>query len=353
MTYAVRPLRLDEDRDALGRLWAENMSDAQVAAVLPRRLRWLYEGSVAPVTTMVCVHVESGDLVGCGSYFERSTWIDGRSARSGVLCDFAVARLHRTGAAAIGIQRALADAARETGLALLYGYPNPRSRAVLERVGYRVVGETTSWSKPLRCGYKLRERLGARAGRAAALPLDVALTACDGLRWAAACVRWRGEHVARPDARADELWERGRPGYDVIGEKPSAYLDWRYRGFTTAEHRIFAIGRRGDARHDAYAVYTVEGGKASVRDLFADRLDRSAGPVLLALARLLRSEGADALSLSYLGPPRFAAVLRRLGFLRRPGRRALVLHPELVPEPMRARAFDPASWFMLDGELDI
>jgi hypothetical protein len=31
----------------------------------------------------------------------------------------------------------------------------------------------------------------------------------------------------------------------------------------------------------------------------------------------------------------------------------VVVYPEGLPDPLRARVFDPASWFMLDGELDI
>jgi hypothetical protein len=355
MTYAATQLRLDEHRDALGRLWVENLSDARIGAVVPKRMRWLYEEApLAPATTVVCLHVESGEVVGCGSFLERATWVDGRSVRSGVLCDFAVARMHRVGGAALAIQRELVRRAAAAELELLYGYPNRRSVPVFQRLGYRAIGETTTWVKPLRSGYKLRELLPrARLSRAAAAPVDLALRALDGARSLGARARYRGAPFHRPDARADALWERARDQYGVVADKSSAYLDWRYRAFTTAEHRMFGLHRRSGGEFCAYAIYTVDGRTATLRDVFADRLDATAAPLLLALACHLRREGLDSITLSYVGAAPFGGLLRRLGFLRRPGTRPLVVHPDLAGEPLRTRAFDPARWFMLDGDLDI
>lgn len=355
MTYAVTPLRLDEHRDGLARLWAENMSDARIASAIPARMRWLYEeGPEGPATTVVALHAESGDVVGCGSFFHRPTWVDGRRVPAGVLCDFAVARAHRIAGAALAIQRALVEAGRAAGLELLYGYPNDRSIAVFKRIGYRVVGETATWVKPLRSGYKLRDVLRWEWARPlAAAPLDLGLRVLDRARAARNRLPLRGEPVSRLDGRADALWERARARYGVVGEKSSRYLDWRYGRFPTAEHRVFGVCPRGEDRLAGYAVYVEEEGKAFLRDLFADGLEASAEALLLALAEHLRRQRVDSVSLSYVGSPAFGERLRRLGFLLRPARRALVLHPEGIPESLRARVLDPTSWFMLDGELDI
>jgi hypothetical protein len=354
MTYAATPLRLDEHRHALARLWAE-MSDERIASVIPDRMRWLYEEAPdGPTITVLGIHQESGEVVGCGSFFHRPTWVDGRRVRAGVLCEFAVTRAHRIGGAAIAIQRALAEAGRAGGLELLYGYPNAKSIAVFKRIGYQVVGETSTWVKPLRAAYKLRERLRWRwAAAAAAMPVDVALCALDQPRAVRGRLRFRHEVVPAPDRRVDALWEQARARYGVVGEKTASYLDWRYRRFTTRDHHIFGIFPRGQDRLEAYAIYTVEDGKAFLRDLFAEHLDASAEALLMALADHLRWQGVDSMSLCYLGSPSFGERLQKLGFLLRPAKRSLILHPEGVAEPLRARVFDLESWFMLDGELDI
>lgn len=355
MSYVAAPLRLDHDRETLGRLWAENMSDARIAGVVPERVRWLYERAPdGPTTTVLCRHETSGETVGCGSYYQRAIWVDGRRVRAGVLCDFAVTRSHRVAGAALTIQRALADAARAAGVELLYGYPNEKSIAIFKRVGYRVVGESTSWVKALRAGYKLRERLRWRpAAAVAAAPADLAFRLLDVARGLRRPVRALPAPLSLDDARTDGLWERARPCAGVCGVRSAAFLDWRYRQCTTAAHSTLGLFAPGDGRLLGYAVYKVEEGKALVTDLFAEDLDRAAEAVLLALSRALRREGADSLSLQYVGSPAFAGPLRRAGFVLRPRRRALVVLPGLLPEALRPRVLDPESWFVLDGDLDI
>ncbi len=355
MAYTVTPFRLDAHREALARLWAENMSDARVAFAIPERMRWLYqEGPEGSATTMLCVDSGSGEVVGCGSYFPRAMSVDGHRVRAGVLCDFAVTRSHRVGGAALCIQRALAEAASEDGIELLYGHPNEKSVAVFKRVGYRVVGDTTAWVKPLRCDLRLRDALGWKGAAAvAAAPIDIALRALDRLRRAGSPLRVRGELVARAGGRADALWERARTQYGILGEQSSEYLDWRYGRFTTGEYRIFGVSPREDPRLVGFAVYTRDGRKALLCDLFAEQLDVSAEPLLLHLADHLRSQGIEALSLSYVGSPSFRTQLLSVGFLPRPGRRPLIVHPGHLAESVRARVLDPSCWFMLEGELDL
>jgi len=355
MSYTVTPLRLDEHRAQLARLWAENMSDGRISSALPARMGWLYErGPDGPPTTLLCLASESGDVVGCGSFIRRPIWVGGAAMRAGLLCDFAVARAHRVGGAALAIQRALMEAALAAGLELLYGYPNAKSVAIFKRIGYRVVGETSTWLKPLRAAYKLREALPWKhAASVAALPIDVGLSLMDHGRRLRARGPSRGALLAGPDERFDALWKLVRTADDIVGEKSSAYLDWRYRQFPTAEHRFFALLSPDGEQLAGYAVFTVREGKAFVRDLLAGPLPGVAEALLLALGAHLRDQRLDTMSLSYLGPKAFGDRLRSLGFLRRPETRALVVHPAGLSETFRTRLFEPENWFMLDGELDI
>lgn len=356
MSYTVKPFRLEEHRGALARLWAENMSDARIASALDGRMRWLYEERPdGPARTVLALEAESGEVVGCGSFIPRPTFVDGRPTRAGLLCDFAVTRAHRIAGAALAIQRALVEAAQADGVEWLYGYPNEKSLAVFRRIGYRLVGAASTWAKPLRAGYKLREALRSPGAAAiAAAPVDLALRALDGARSVRTRPRLRAEPLSPSDGRTDALWDRARPSAGVAGVRSAAYLSWRYGGFTTAEHHVLGFFPRRTERLAAYAVYTIAGGRAFVRDLFGERLDEgSAGAVLLALAHHLRARGADSVSLSYVGAPAFGARLRRTGFLPRPGNRPLVVHADGLAEGPRARVLDPSSWLALDGELDI
>ncbi len=354
MAYSTTPLRLEVHRDAVARLWAEEMSDARIGGALPGRMRWLYEDDPGGgATTVLCRDDGSGEVIGCGSYFRRAAWVGGRSVRAGVLCDFAVDPAHRVGGAAIQIQRSLLERARAGGLELLVGHPNPKALPVFKRVGYRVVGETTSWLKPLRGARALHKVLRWKdVASVAAVPLDAALRVLDRAR-AAGRPQLHGERLPPLDARVDALWIRARAQYEVVGEQSSGYLAWRYGGFPTGEHGVFGVFPPHEERLVGFAAYGLDGPKAIVCDLFADHLESSAAPLLLRLAAHLRSHGAEWLSLSYVGPPSFGAQLRSAGFVPRSGRRPVIVYPLGMDERQRARLLDPASWFMLEGELDL
>lgn len=354
MSYGVTPLRLDEHRDVVARLWSESMSDTGIASVVPRRLRWLYEeGPEGAPKTLLCKLEGSGEVIGCASFLPRTLRVDGRSLSAAVLCDFAVSKAHRVLGPAVVLQRGLVEAARAAGIELLYGYPNAKSLPVFQRIGYRVVGTTTSWVKPLGATDRLRSRLGEMGARAAALPLDGALALTDALRWFGPGMRARGEVSEHPVEGVERLWSAVRDGYGIAGERSSAYLEWRYARFPTVEHRFFAAHGAGGELQGC-AVVSLERPKAVLRDLFVDGGATREAALLLALSRRLRREGVESLLVSYLGMPRFTRELRAAGFFRRrDSSRPLVVHPDLVPAALRARVFDPASWYMLDGELDI
>jgi hypothetical protein len=206
--------------------------------------------------------------------------------------------------------------------------------------------------KPLHARYKLAGRLPGWAVPLAAAPIDLALRTLDAARSVRASPRLRADGALAPGDDTEALWQRARAQHGVVGEKSAAYLAWRYASACSGDHRFFGV-RAGDGRLAGYAVYTLAAGKAFLRDLLAEDLGGAAEGLLLALSAELRAAGVQSLALSCVAPPAFDATLRRAGFLPRPGARPLILHPEGLPERLRTRAFDRASWFMLDGELDL
>ena len=365
MAYGTRLLRLDEHREALAALWRENMSDARIGDVVPERIRWLYERNPAgSAITWLGVVTGSESVVGCGTVFPRRVLVDGLLVSAGVLADFAVTKTHRVAGAALAIQRAVAKGSFPAGVQFLYGYPNAKSVAIFERLGYRRVGESTFWVKPLRSAYKVRERVQSPVfAGALSTVLDGGLDVADK---ALALVhrarrRVRGDNasyetveVERADARFDDLWTRARTAFSVMGEKTAAYLNWRYTDFTTRRHDFFCLLDRATGQLCAYAVYSVHEDKALIADLFGERLDVTATELLLRLSQHLRRKGVSSLMFSYLGPDDFGETLKASGFLRRPGARSMIAYVDSSsPEGLRRAVFDRDAWFMIDGELDI
>jgi hypothetical protein len=149
-----------------------------------------------------------------------------------------------------------------------------------------------------------------------------------------------------PDARFDELWERARSEYDVIGVRTAAMLRWRYPRGTLA-----ALVRSSDHALMAYALFELDAsGTAHIRDVFGHK--SAFGPLFALLVPALWWHGAVSASIRMLGAPYLAAVVDARGFEPRPGQRTIVVQVGHKHETVRARLEDAAAWHMLDLDED-
>ncbi|MCC6557021.1 MAG: GNAT family N-acetyltransferase [Polyangiaceae bacterium] len=355
MSYTAVPLRLEEHRTALGRLWAENMEDPRVAGVVDARMRWFYEESPygAP-RTWLTIEEPGGKPVGCGSYYPRDTFVRGRRLKAAILADFAVDKDHRVAGAAVTVQRAVATNSTPLGVDLLYGYPNKAGIQVFQRVGHKVVGEVSYWAKPLRSAYKIREFVQSPAvAEIAGLAVDALFWVDDARLFAGRALAYATETVRTADHRFDELWERASPPRLIMGERSSAYLNWRYSTFKTADYSFFCLVERASRRLAGYVAYVIDGPKVTIADLFCDDLESTAVTLLLRFAVQMRVSGVSFISLAYIGDAAFERQLEALNFMRASGSRPLVVYAKGVPEDLKDEIMDPRRWFMIDGELDI
>jgi len=412
-TYSAERIQPEDHQPTLARLWRDNLADGQASDELAaRRMRWfLEENPAGPPRTWLGMHGPEREVIGCASFYPRITCVSGQKLQAGILGDFAVDKAHRIAGAAMAIQRALAQGAREAGADFVYGFPNRASFPIFQRAGYVKIGDAQVWVKPLTSAYKLHELsdatpearretahlvVGRVADRARAvlpgerwralwegsLPLwiedrmvdaidapghplvragvraaDAALAARDAAFLLAQRRRVDGELARRADGRFDELWARAQPRY-IVGERTAAYLNWRYADFKTADYRFFCVTDRSDGRLIGYAIYTLQGNKVVIADLFCDDLDASFDLVMLKLSERMRREGHDALGLIYVGSSSFAPRLRGLGFFQRAlpkeiGSRWLIARMDAgFPEALRAEVLNPERWWMTEGELD-
>jgi hypothetical protein len=125
------------------------------------------------------------------------------------------------------------------------------------------------------------------------------------------------------DARFDRLWQSAARQFPILGERTSAYLNWRFRRCPDLRYRAMCLtGPSGDLL--AYVVYGRRGETVHVADLlFAE--GRYLDPLLAELLRLVRRENAQMLVVLYLGNPAVCKALTRFGFWQRPsGRKAML-----------------------------
>jgi hypothetical protein len=351
MAYALRQIE-PWDRDALLRLWRDNLATLADSAVGPPRYSWAYERHPHGGPLTILAVNSNQEVIGCGSLYPRTIFAANIELTTGMPSDFAVDRKHRIGGAAVMMQRHLA-AESASGFQALLAFPNKAARPILQRVGYKPLVGAFGWVKPLRVNDKLQQVLGSSrwlTGLASA-PVNLALWLADGWR----SRRLSGDRVEileRADHRFDDLWRRAADRYPIAGERTSAYLNWRYAEHATNRHRFFCLLR--DGQLVGYIAFSTERHNALVGDLFAIDMTDTADRLLLHFARQMRKNGCATIFVVFGGNSGFEKRLRALGFIRRgdADREFLVFVRDLKPETA-AVLTDSQNWYLFDGEMDI
>ena len=352
----------------LYRLWCENLA----LHVAPEaHFHRLYRDAPEPSSTvfLLCAGTAepagSAEIVGSNGFsirrFQLGSGIDGRAAVSG---DLVVARAHRTLLPALCLVRAVLGH-MVSEFAFCYGFPNHKAEGVMVRAGFRVLGKTTRYARVLRHAMYLpavAARLRAsprlapivgpatrhrRLGRALAPLFDIVRLAGRAPQLARARSRYRIDWLDRVDARFDQLWDRARPEYNVIGARTAAMLRWRY-----PRCAIAALARSSDGVLVAYALIERDhaSGAAHVRDVFGHK--SALGPLLDLLLPGLWWRGATSVSVRLLGAPYLVAMLVERGFEPRPDRRTVVVQIGRGNEAARARLEDAQAWHLTDLDED-
>ena len=359
MPYAAVPFAMEDHREALVKLWSENLSDRGLKEAAGERLRWIYvENPNGPSRTYLAVETGSQSVIGCGSFFPWNKWVDGTMMRVGTLNDFAVHKDHRVAGAAIAIQRALATSSRAAGFDFITGYPNKNSVLLFDRIGYLRLGDCYHWVKPLRTAYKVKQYVKVPPfGTLASLALDAALLANDARKMAANALRYTGDVVERADASFDELWATARGTYRILGDRSATYLNWRYAGSRTTKYFFYRLRERKGGRLVGFVVFTrPPDRRATIVDVLGtgpedDVLD----DLLLRFAARMRLDGQEALVMPFLGAGHFERRLARLGFIRREDhpRTLIVYLDKTAPQEVRACVLDKEHWMLFEGEMDL
>jgi len=322
-----------------------------------RRLEWFYlEGPFGPGVAHLLEHREAagdgpGLPVGCVGLGIRRYWHGGRAVDVAVLGDLAVDQRHRSLGPAMMLQRATRAYAQDHyGLCL--GYPNPKARPVVLRLGFRELGGMGRWVVPLRFASHISRsrRLSPITSATAGFVLDAAAGALWRARWLLAGGRHDLEETGEPDARFDRLAEDARGLFPITAVRAASFLRWRFlRQPGRAPCRFYNL-IAPDGALVAYAVVERDGPIAQVRDLFGR--DREAiGLLLDMLLPRLRGAGAEAAWFSALGPRWLEGLLVKRGFVQRESRSVVIDWGRSPPEAPQT-LLDATRWYLTEADED-
>lgn len=342
-SYSVTALDPRSDRWQLVSLWNRNW----LAPPPETRWDWLYRSGAG---RGFLLHDAADGCVGACGLMPRTIRVGGTDVRAGVAADLSVDQAHRSVGPALKLERALARAADESGLRLIYAFPNRRSEPIFERIGYRRLGPFERWSLPLRSERYVHAVLPAPwLARAAAFIVDAGLRASMRRRFSVAPADTRFVEVTAYDERFDALWQRVAATRPLLGQRDANYLNWRFGsdpegGFRT----LAACGPGGEI--NAYLTYRRRGDAVNIVDcLYEDAIQWRC--TVAAFVRQMRSEHAAIVSFWFLGPREPLEILHGLGFWLRDASRSVFVRVPPAPSPV-AVSLDRNDWWLTVADAD-
>jgi hypothetical protein len=313
------------------------------------KLDWLYLRSPVGPGEAFVLRDEGDAPVGCAGITMRELWLGDRVLRAALLGDLAIDRAHRTGMPALVLQRATKRHVEAT-YDVCYGFPNAGAVALHRRIGFHELGVMSRYVRVLRHGGYLARKYGRpRVMRAAGVMVDGAKL---GVRLARAVLPaisaelcWLDDF----DPRFDDLWQRTRELWGLVGRRDAALLRWRFLRKPAERVRIAALVERNGKRLLAYAVIGGEAGDlAHIHDLFGP-LD-ALSDLLTMLVPALTVRGYSAVSVRFLGDPRMMDLLVRHEMELRDARRSVIA--TFAPQSADPRLRQWASWYLTDLDED-
>jgi hypothetical protein len=250
------------------------------------------------------------------------------------------------------IQRSIVNQYRNKGFEFIFAYPNNNSLAILKRVGYKIVGGTSMWVKPLRFGYKFFSYFKNKVlAKIFSFIPDLILNYFD---YILLNPNYYGEVSNNIDERFDDLLNRIKYTFSIVPDRSSIYMNWRYLSCQTKKYYIYSFINKITNKLDGYVVYHIKNNKIFIVDIVCVDFDKIIYNLLAQFSIHMRSKKYDSICVSYVGRESFFTVLSKLNFLRRDLTRNFVIFVDKsIQSDIYDAIIDKNNWFMFNGELDV
>ena len=348
MSYRVYQADLAADKQDILDFWG-----ADFPAWPPEKYAMFYENNPDGRAACFAARDTENALVGAIALFPRRISINGRVVNAAVAGDLAIRVDHRGTGLVQSLRSAMLEYMRQSGLDFVYGTANTISKKVLEKDGFRAIGQTVWMVKMMRSERYVRKWLKVTPlARLISYPIDwvlrrryrkLILQPEDVYAW---------EDLTRFDERFDALWQEAQPMYTITGERNACFLNWRFADCPYKQFRVFALVRKSDKKLIGYVVYRPSPDGTHIEDFFAVEPDRMFRLLLSEFLCFVRRQGFDAVTFYYFGEERLTRMFEQFGFVRRKVTRTMVIHVD-DESPIRADVLNPRRWHFLYADNDV
>lgn len=348
MSYRVYQVDLAVDKQDILDFW-----QSCFPAWPPEKYAMFYENNPDGAAACFAARDTENALVGAIALFARRISVNGKVVNAAVAGDLAIRVDHRGTGLVQSLRSAMLDYMRQSSLDFVYGTANTISRKVLEKDGFRAIGETVWMVKIIRSERYVKKWVkAAPLARLISYPIDWAL----GRRYRKVIMQpedlYAWEDLTRFDERFDALWQEAQPMYAITGERTARFLNWRFADCPYKQFRVFALVRKGDKKLIGYVVYRPSPEGTHIEDFFAVEPDWLSRQLLSEFLCFVRRQQFDAVTFYYFGEERLTRMFEQFGFVKRDVTRTMVIHVD-NESPIRRDLLNPRRWHFLYADNDV
>ncbi|MCK4825167.1 hypothetical protein KA005_55980, partial [bacterium] len=238
-------------------VWERNLPLS--AANWMEKYNWFYESNPFRKGKLWLLKLEGSEkAVGVGGIGYRRFNVNGKSLIGAIGVDFAVEKEYRTLGPALKLQKTIMESAQKDS-DFLYSFPAKQAEAVLKYFKYHKLGEFTRLVKVLKSYDYLERMIKPRfLARALSIPADLLLQLRSMKSLRATGNVFHSDRLENSYPVYDGLWETVAGEGLLMGERTSAFVNWRYLECQYIKYEIFGIKDNNKALQ-AFIVYCLTG----------------------------------------------------------------------------------------------
>jgi hypothetical protein len=346
--YSIIEANVTNNREDIFPILKRNLQGASA-----HRYKWNYEN--CPYGKARCLLAKddsSGSYVGSAALFPRKIMVKGELMYCGIAADFAVDKKHRAFGPAIKIQREIQSKMTDFGFRFIYGIPNELSKTLFLRLEHKEIGKFERFIKILKTEYKSKQYLPFTVHfKMFSRVIDFFIKFFSKENMYKKQVNYSVEMPIFFDNRFDLLWEKVSNQFDIVGERTSDFLNWRYKRSAYQGYKIFCII---DKKKEiaGYIVYFFEDNMCHIVDILFVMVDDVLDKLFTEFFLFLRTNSIGSVSIRYLGKGLLEKKLKEFNFhiVKKEENYVIIYSPNFSSESF---LLDKKNWYFFQGDNDI
>jgi len=266
--YKVTRVNPEEYKQKILALWEKNLPTTK-----KERFDWLNSNPSGPAIWFLAFHNKTNEIAGCISILPRIMSLNGKTIRAGILGDFMVDIKHRVFGPNILLPKTCLMHQRELGFDLIYTIPNNDSKKIIQRAGFKYMGQLFYMVRPIRFE-KYSNILGIRF----IAPIINHLLRFLTLDFSTFIGKTIFQEEIRIDDSFNALWvyiKNRQTG--LIGNHSSEFLKWHFFQNSIGNYRILTNRRKTDGRLCGYIIFAVTNNGLEIFDIICLQMSLAKG----------------------------------------------------------------------------